>query len=289
VFERIFNEATAVSQRLGRLFLLPDGISIAQCKDALDKAAAAPADARMETGVFEPHAAAAASLAFTTSPTRFVLVFDMGAGTTDIAAFDFDESVNPPSLTEIEEARQCSALAGDLIDRILLDLILRKRGGGASEEDKRFVRAGQLYARQLKRELFAEGKISIKEGWRTTVVRLSDLYEDPKFREFQANLAKTFAASLLAVAGRARATGSNTIDVVLAGGGSHLPFLPEMVRSVAASAAPGLDLRVGPLSPASEFYTGIDTYFAGVLPQIAMSIGGALVEMIDMPARSSAA
>ncbi len=40
----------------------------------------------------------------------------LGANATnDMAAFDFDESVEPPSLSEVKEARQCSALAGDEI------------------------------------------------------------------------------------------------------------------------------------------------------------------------------
>lgn len=289
VFEQIFAEATAVSNRLGRLFLLPDGISIAQCKDALDKAAAAPADSRLETGVFEPHAAAAASLAFTSSPTRFVLVFDIGAGTTDIAAFDFDESFDPPALTEIKEARLCSALAGDKIDRILIELLMRKRGVSNQEEDHRFVRASTLFARTLKRELFAQGRCSVKDGWKTTVIKLSDLYEDQKFQEYQAALEQGFAHSLNAVATRARASGNSTIDVVLAGGGSHLPFLPGVVRNAAARVGGAMSLRVGPLSPTSEFYASIDPYFASVFPQIAISIGGALVEMLDAPARSNAA
>lgn len=290
VFERIFNEAGAISQRLGRLLLLPDGVSIAQCRDALDKAAANPADARLDTGVFEPHAAAAASLAFTNSPTRFVIVFDIGAGTTDIAAFDFDESVDPPSLTEIKEARQCNALAGDRLDRILVELILRKRGANPDREaDKRFLRASQLFARQLKRELLSQGKCSVKEGWRTTVVRLGDFYDDAQFREYKASLEQAIAVSLAAVGDRARAAGHNVIDVVLAGGGAHLPFLPDLVRSAGDRAAADMNLRIGALSPDSQYYASIDPYFATVFSQIAISIGGALVEMIDAPTRSSAA
>jgi hypothetical protein len=38
VFERIFNEAAAISFKLGRQLLSREGVSIAQCKDALDKA-----------------------------------------------------------------------------------------------------------------------------------------------------------------------------------------------------------------------------------------------------------
>src|SRR5690606_12730229 len=88
-FEAIFNEAAAVSAILSRQFLLQgEGISIAQCKQALERAANAPGNGMLETGIFEPHAAAAAALAFTSQPTRFVIVLDIGAGTNDMAAFD---------------------------------------------------------------------------------------------------------------------------------------------------------------------------------------------------------
>lgn len=281
VFEAIFNEATAVSHKLGKLFLSSDGISIAQCKDALDKAAAAPGNARLETGVFEPHAAAATALAFTNAPTRFVLVFDMGAGTTDLAAFDFNERADPPSLTEITEARQCSALAGDEIDRILIDLMLRKRGAReASVEEAQFLRASRLTAREMKRELFSEGKCALREGWRTTSVHISDLLVDPAFRGFHHALGETIAASLAVVAARAHAARADVIDVVLAGGGAQLPFLADLVHAAAGPRMGGLPLRIEPLSPTSALYGGIDPYFNDVFPQLAMSIGGALVEIL---------
>jgi molecular chaperone DnaK (HSP70) len=283
--ETIFNESAAVSARLGKLFLSPEGISIAQCRDALEKAALAPGNANLETGVFEPHAAAATALAYTRAPTRFVLVFDMGAGTTDLAAFDFNEQDNPPSLTEIAEARQCSALAGDEIDRILIDLLLKRRGAREhSSEEARFLRASRLAARDLKREIFTEGKCTLKEGWRTTSLHVSDLFSDPNFRGFQHALGETIAASLSVVAQRALAARADVIDVVLAGGGSQLPFLTDLVFSAAGHRAGGIPLRVEPLSPTSPLYEGIDSYFNDVFPQLAMSIGGARVEMMP-PAR----
>jgi|CXWL01.1.fsa_nt_gi molecular chaperone DnaK (HSP70) len=283
IFEGIFNEAAAVSFKLGRLLLSAEGISIAQCKDALDKAAATPGNGRLDTGVFEPHAAAAASLAYTNQPTRMVLVVDMGAGTTDIAAFDFDESSDPPSLTEIKEARQCSALAGDEIDRLLVALLARKRGAGNKEEEIRFLRMAKLVARDLKKELFAQNRCELKDGWKSVSIRAADMAEDPQFRNFQVALGNAIAKSLAAVVARARASGVDTIDVVLAGGGSHLPFMQSLIRTVAQSVAQGVALRVGPLSPASTLYSRVDDYFSGVFPQIAISVGGSLVEMIDAP------
>jgi hypothetical protein len=279
--EAIFNEAAAVSQRLGKLFLSPEGISIAQCKDALDRAFNAPGDAHLETGVFEPHAAAATALAFTNQPARFVLVFDMGAGTTDLAAFDFDETNDPPALSEITEARQCSALAGDEIDRILIDLLLRKRGAReSSAEEARFLRAARLSARDLKAEILTTGRCALKDGWRTTSLHISDLFQDTAFRTFQHALGEAIGASLGVVAARALAARAGVIDVVLAGGGAQLPFLADLVHQAAIAHTGGIDVRVAPLSPTSPLYEGIDTYFNDVFPQLAMSIGGALVDIL---------
>ncbi|MBL8537643.1 MAG: Hsp70 family protein [Hyphomonadaceae bacterium] len=282
-FELMFNEAAAVTQRLGDALISPEGVSIAQCKDALNRAEAAPGNGLLETGIFEPHAAAAAALAFTNAPTRYVMVFDMGAGTVDIAAFEFDERTEPPALSEIKEARQCSALAGDEIDRILVELYLRKRGGEKSREDElRLLRTAILSARELKRELFTRGQTSLKTGWMATTIKAKDLMEDPNFRTYLTALRQTIAASLSRVIDRAEAANADVIDIVLAGGGSQLPFMMDLVKSAGTLRQTRVALRVGPLSPVNALYTGIDPSLRDAFPQIAMSVGGALVEM--MPA-----
>jgi molecular chaperone DnaK len=285
IFEGIFNEGAAISQKLGTLLLGPGGISIAQCRDALDKARANPGDGMLETGVFEPHAAAACALAFSNEPTNFVMVFDMGAGTTDIAAFEFDDRIDPPTLSEINDARQCSALAGDEIDRILIDLLLRKSGlEKGKDEEVRTARIARLVGRELKRDLLREGKCQLKTGWRTISVRASDMMEDERFRAYLGALAGGIAKSLQAVVVRAEARNERLIDVVLAGGGAHLSFIPALVQRAASTLNTNVQLRIGQLSPLNPLYMGIDASLAPVFPQIAMSVGGALVEM--MPARA---
>jgi molecular chaperone HscA len=283
-FEGVFNEAASVSERIGQQFFAYDGIPIEVCKEALRYGASRPGNGLLETGIFEPHAAAATALAFSNEPARFVLVFDMGAGTVDFAAFEFDETTEPPALTEIKEARQCSALAGDEIDRILIELFVRKRGGEKSrDEELRNLRSAKLSARDMKKELFATGKTALKSGWLGTTVRINELMEDQSFKTYVTALRNTMAASLNVVIARAEAVGAPFVDVVLAGGGSHLPFMPDMVRSAASLRPSPVQLRVGPLSPANPLYTGIDPALRDVFPQIAMSVGGALVEM--MPSR----
>jgi len=284
VFERIFNEAAAISFKLGRLLLSREGVSIAQTRDALDKARANPADGMLETGIFEPHAAAAAALAFTTQPTNHVMVFDMGAGTTDIAAFEFDDRMDPPTLSEIKDARQCSALAGDEIDRILIELMMRKAGiEKGKEEEERAARIARLAGRGLKHELMRTGRTALKLGWRTLQVRAQDLQEDERFRAYLAALMRTIAVSLQVVVQRAQAMNAGVVDVVMAGGGAHLSFMPSVVQKAADSLQTQVRVRIGPLSPINPIYEGIDPILANVFPQIAMSVGGALVEM--MPAR----
>ncbi len=286
-YERIFNEAAAVSHRLGKLLLDPVGISIAQCKDALDRAAAQPGNGLLETGIFEPHAAAATALAFTSAPTRFVLVFDMGAGTVDIAAFEFDESTEPPALSEVKEARQCSALAGDEIDRILIELYMRKRGGEKSREDElKLMRTAVLSARDLKRELFSTGKCSLKTGWMATTIRINELMEDQNFRTYLNALRQTVAASLARVLDRAEKVNADFVDIVIAGGGARLPFMVDLIKSAGTLRPSTVQLRIGALSPANPLYSGVDASLRDIFPQIAMSVGGALVEM--MPAAAPA-
>ena len=132
----------------------------------------------------------------------------------------------------------------------------------------------------MKRVLFSEGKCTVKDGWKTTTVRVQDLTEDEQFRAFVAALGERVGASLALVAQRARAANAAFIDVVLAGGGSHLGFIHELVRSVGVTAASGVELRIGPLTPANVLYSNVDEYFVTVFPQIAMSVGGALVELM---------
>jgi len=89
---------------------------------------------------------------------------------------------------------------------------------------------------------------------------------------------------LQAVIARAEARNEPMIDVVLAGGGAHLSFIPALVQRAASTLNTNVQLRIGQLSPLNPLYQGIDTSLAPVFPQIAMSVGGALVEM--MPARA---
>ena len=277
-FVSIFNEAAFVSFKLGTLFLNREGISIAQCRDALDKALQNPGDGRLETGVFEPHAAAAASLAFTNEPTRFILLFDMGAGTTDFAAFDYDPRAEIPMLNEIKEARYGCPLAGDTIDRIIIERLIAKRGLKQGAEAEAFVRTLRLAASSLKIQLFSTGECSLMVKGKVTTLTANELLQDPKFNGFLNSLRAAVAKSLSVVIDRAEKGRAEFVDVVLAGGGAYLPFLPDLAMQACQDKLGRVGLRVGPLSPTNALYDAVDDSMKGVFPQLAMSIGGALLE-----------
>jgi molecular chaperone HscA len=282
-FVSIFNEAAFVSFKLGTLFLNRDGISIAQCRDALDKAIQNPGDGRLETGVFEPHAAAAASLAFTSEPTRFILLFDMGAGTTDFSAFEYDPHADVPMLDEIKEARCGCPLAGDTLDRIIMERMMAKRGLKPGLEADIFVRTLRLSASSLKVHLFAKGECTLIVKGKATALTIDELKQDAKFNGFVNSLRAAIAKSLAVVIDRAEKARAPFVDVVLAGGGSYLPFIPDLAMAACQEKLGRVGLRVGPLSPTNALYDTVDDTMKGVFPQLAMSIGGALIEFMDQP------
>jgi molecular chaperone DnaK (HSP70) len=146
------------------------------------------------------------------------------------------------------------------------------------------LRTARLSAREMKKELFTTGKTSLKTGGlMATTIRINELMEDQSFRTYLTALRNTMAASLNIVLQRAEAVGANVVDVVLAGGGSNLPFMGDLVRSAGQVRQHNITLRAGPLSPANPLYNSVDVGLRDVFPQISMSVGGALVEM--MPAR----
>ena len=279
----LFAEANALAEALGDELLASEGISLEQAEPQLAAAQQAPQALALGL-IFEATAAAAYSAIGLEHSAPHLVVLDMGAGTTDIAAFEFDERNNPPALTEIKEARQCSGLAGDEIDRILIGVLANKRG---APNDQRFLRTARLAARDFKREFFSNGNATFKDGWRTIAIRAGDLTGDPQFQRYLNALGQSFITSIAAVAARARVSQVRMVDVVLAGGGANLPFLPQLVRAAAEQAAPGLAMRAGPLSPSSSLYGSVDEYFADVFPQIAISVGGSLVEMLDTRAAAA--
>jgi|CXWL01.1.fsa_nt_gi molecular chaperone DnaK (HSP70) len=285
---RLFDEAAIVSARLGDMLTHPDGASIAQCKDALDKGEQALGMGQLEAGVFEAHAAAAAYGAFTRTPRQFMLVLDVGAGTTDIAGFERIEQSPDPVLAEIVGARHSCGLAGDEIDQIIANLITDKSKLRQRADQARLWRTLQLSARGLKRDLFKNGKCVFVHAGKSLTLRQTELYSAARFKQFNRALASICAASLGAVVARAKEKGAGAVTILLAGGGANLPFVSAIAASAAAQAGQGLTIDVEAFGADWYLPSGFDPNLRAAFPQVAISLGGALAHLSDEPALAPA-
>lgn len=281
---RLFDEAAFISARLGDMLIHPEGASIAQCKDALDKAEQTLGIGQLEAGVFEAHAAAAAYGAFAKTPRQFMLVLDMGAGTTDLAAFERVVDMQEPVLAEIVGARQSCGFAGDEVDQILANLIMEKSKLRQRADQATLWRALQLSARSLKRDLFRNGKCVFNHAGKSIALRQSELQSASRFKDFSRSLTSICAASLGPVVARAKEKGADGVSILLAGGGAHLPFVRAIAAGASAQAGQGLSVDIEAFGADWYLPNGFDTNLLAAFPQVAISLGGALAHLTDEPA-----
>lgn len=281
----LVEEASVVSMDLGVALLSHEGVPMPQVRQALDRAKGAQGRGHFDGIVFESQSAASAYANFARATAPYVLVIDMGAGTTDLAGFQRDAAVAPSGLLEITEARQCCMLAGDELDNILIDLFVRRGGKRGLDAEDRLWRGVKLAARSLKQELFLKGKGVFKlPNGRISVTR-DALAKDPSFRAYCRALTAAIGSSLAPLAAVAKQGGADTITVLLAGGGSNLPFLADLVRAAANKEKVKLPLKVERFG-ANWQLPHRHHPFAGVFPQLAIAMGGALAPVVRAPVRA---
>jgi molecular chaperone DnaK (HSP70) len=284
----LVDESIAVSRALGVALLGPEGVSLAQARSALDQAVLAPVQGYFAGIVFESHSAASAYANFARATDPFVLVIDMGAGTTDIAGFERDAAVAPSRLAEIDGAGQCCPLAGDELDNILIDLFVRASGKHKLDAEDKLWRAVKLSAKSLKHELFQKGRsVFRRKGARQVRLTRDALERDPSYRAYCKALTQTIAASLTPLYAKAKQKGATAITVLLAGGGANLPFLTKLVRAAAAKAKVKVTVKIERFG-ANWALPHRRHPFTGVFPQLAIAMGGALAPIARYATRTPA-
>lgn len=285
VVREIFNEAQALCNMLGPAIENPDGITRKLARHALDHARQAPADCRIEAGVFEALAAAESHFAFSHSAPPFVLVLDMGAGTTDLTAFERDPTGNTEAMREIPGARQTAMLACDEIDKLLVSYMFdrvrgEKRTGARQQLWRRLIRRSRI----LKENLFRDGVCETTHEGQRIVVRMSDFLADRDFSRFLKAVSEFYMRGLNRLAVYAGEKGAKEIGVVLAGGGSALSCIQAMAAKMRPTKGKARKVLVQPLLPDWTRRPQFNDRFRNSFPQIAISIGGA-VATIDPPLR----
>jgi molecular chaperone DnaK (HSP70) len=269
VILRLFGEAEAFRTAIGKRILAPEGVPLRVISDALPKAleAARP----MEMGlIFEATAAAAYSSVGLESSGSHIIVVDVGAGTTDIAAL---ARVGSRTI-ELPEARYTVKQAGDFIDRVIANRILQSASWARKPEQK--AELWTVLMRQMgdiKETVFAEGKATLRHQGRALTIKANEIERDGDFKDFLKTLTEAYKHSLNVIRDDANARGRVDVHAVAVGGGASAPFVQNLIR-LKAGGKPRVVPR--PATPewahAGEFQGNL----APVFPQLAIAIGGAL-------------
>lgn len=284
---RLVEEAALVSAGLGNWLRVEEGVPLALVREHLQHAAAnAPIVSRQFDGVvFEGDSAAAAYAHFARQSSPLVFVLDMGAGTTDIVGFEWDGAAR--QLREIPGTRQCSVLAGDEVDNIVIEAFMRVSRQKSLDEGEKLWRALRLAAPALKREIFSSDKAVFEFGRKRWAVSYKTIADDDSFKAFGVALTAAVERSLRPMLLRAKALRADTINLLLAGGGANLPFMPDLMR--AAAPRKGVKFTVERFG-ANWSLPHMHHPLAGMAPQMAIALGGALapVARAVLPAAPSA-
>ncbi len=279
VVARLFDEADAIAARLGDELVDSQNLSVNTAREALDEARVRPGFGRIEAGVFEAQAAAECHFALEAQTPDFAIVFDMGAGTTDFAAFKRSGVNQHAHLEEIQGVRRTLPLGCDELDNILLAMFIDRAPKSAKLGAERvFWRRLKTRSRRLKESLFRDGACHATHQGKKIAIRLSDFLRDKSFQTFKTTLQGIYHDYLSMAFGEAAAVRAQRIDVIPAGGGAMLPFVQDMLGRPGALGA-RLSLRVHPNVPTWIKNGGLAELPAHIFPQLAVAIGGAIASL----------
>jgi molecular chaperone DnaK (HSP70) len=209
-----------------------------------------------------------------------MIVVDMGAGTTDIAALARLGS----RTIELPEARVTLKQAGDFIDRVIANRVLESAKWAKRPEER--AELWSVLMRQMadiKEAIMADGRATLRNQGRSLTLSLREVEKDEDFRDFQKSLRQAYDHALAIVRDDARARGRSEVQAIAVGGGASTPFIQDLIRRKMESTHPRVVPR--PATPdwahAREFRGNL----APVFPQLAIAIGGALAPDSMLAAR----
>lgn len=267
----LFGAAQALAETLGPARLLASrGVGADEALKALAVARAEPAPCAMGL-IFEATGACAYGTIGLDRDASHMIVVDMGAGTTDIAAL----ARNNGRLHELQAARLTLKQAGDFVDSVIGNLTLKSCSWAKSPAQQAEVwNAALRAARDIKESLFFDGRAALRVNGRTVKLGMRDLERHADFRDFMQDLAQAYEQGLEAVCSDALGRGRKEVHAIAVGGGAYAPFIQNLLRTKPRRGR----IKVKPRSATPEWaHTGaFDGNLAPVFPQLAIAIGGSL-------------
>jgi molecular chaperone DnaK (HSP70) len=271
---RLIDEGAYIAQTIGGEIENEAGLRVDVALEALARAAGASLSSRIEGVVFEAAAVAACRLADRAPSARHMLVIDIGAGTTDLGGYRL-RSEN--AIEEIVPARRTVDIAGDVIDRVLMNAMLsRARHVRSNDAQTSLWRTIAPQVRELKEALFTSGKCAVRYERKIVTLSAKDVVKQEDFKGALAQIRDAYAITLSNVARVSLENNMRDIDVVFAGGGASLPFLHQMARDTKPAPKLNPHVHVAPLAPKWAHADHFQGQLVPVFPQISIAAGGAL-------------
>lgn len=267
---QLFGEAEAFRLAAGRRLMQSNGVALSFVMDALPKATASAQPFDMDL-IFEATAAASYLSVGLHDSAAHLIVVDMGAGTTDIAAL----ARQGARVTELDTARVTLKQAGDFLDTIIANraLALAPWARGPAMQTQLWALL-MRQTRDIKESLFADGRAVLRYDNRALTITMKDIERDPDFRDFLRALSAAYDESLDIVRDDAVARKRSEIDAVAVGGGATAPFIQALIRHKPKRGRVRITARdATPKWAQDEAFQG---NLAPVFPQLAIAIGGAL-------------
>jgi molecular chaperone DnaK (HSP70) len=276
---RLFGEAEAFRAAIGPKLLSPQGLSLKAITDALPGALANPKPLPMSL-VFEATAAAAYTSIGLEETAAHMIVVDMGAGTTDIAAV----AQMGGRIEELPQARVTLKQAGDFIDGVVANIVLdANKWARTPDEQSMLWRLLMRHMRDIKDSLYNDGRAMLRHEKRTIGVALRDVEKDRDFRDFVKNLQRAYDESLDAVRHSARDRKRRGVQAIAVGGGANAPFIQALLTRKARGG--NLVIESRPATPDWAHAPAFQGNLAPVFPQLSIAIGGALTPDTMLAAR----
>ena len=253
--------------------------------DKLTRLAATQSDdeTHWSRGSLEALAAASARVWRDRFARDLMLVVDVGAGTTDLSLFWVVQDGGSHRAFPIVDGNSGIRQAGDTLDRLLVEALLRKAGLGVDETGERARRGlRRKGVRQMKERLFQVGSLTetLVNDAEVTLSR-EEFIESEGVRSFEDLIADTIQRLLEGVhESWEKAAAEKGITLVLTGGGCDLPMitaLKDRLWRLRERAVPFRVARRVPRSVEDQF----DAPFIQVYPRLAVAMGGALNTRLD--------
>lgn len=265
---------------------LKDGVPLTEFLAAVELLRTEPRNyAFVAESITEPLGVAGAMISWQELFNQFLMVVDVGAGTSDFSLFRIN--INPAKgqnvAVEVKDTSRGVQQAGNHLDRMLIELIIKK--SGITSEDPMWLNARgalELEIRNIKETLFNDGSVYVALiNGAEVEVELKEFLELDAVCRFEAQLKKTMQEILESIdhswIGRMK-NHNQPLLVALTGGGAELP----MVKSLAENAI-RINNELVQVTRAERFpdwLRDVDEDLEADYPRIAVSLGGARKQLV---------